>query len=341
MRSLDLPELADLEGLSGRDLERVLHDVDSIQRRLEAIKAEIVGVAERTVAYADDGHASVTGWVKATCNYSPGEARAVIQTARLLHEVPEARVAAHAGAVGVPQLRLLARVFANPRSAEHFPAAAELLVGHAGSLWFEEFSIVLRRWEALADADGAHDAHERAHTGRDARVTILGERVYLDANGGIVAGAEIEEIFARFCDTEFQADWDAGVAQHGDAMVPALLQRTDKQRRFDALRAIFLAAAASGSVGGFDPLVNIIVDQTTLEHHLNRLAGIDIEPLDPATVDDRRCVHRPPTRPQRRARRGTHRPCAPGGARHRRCRHRLGSPLTTVHRRRPRRRAVG
>jgi hypothetical protein len=72
-------------------------------------------------------------------------------------------------------------------------------------------------------------------------------------------------------------------------MVPGLLERTDKQRRFDALRAIFLAAAASGTVGVFDPLVNIIIDHTTLEHHLNKLAGVDVEPLDPASVDDRRC----------------------------------------------------
>ena len=251
--------------------------------------AETIGAAQRTVAYVDDGHASVAGWVKAACNYSSGETKALVQTARLLHEIPEARTAAHAGVVGVPQLRLLARVFANPRSAEHFPDSAELLVGHAGSLWFEEFSIVLRRWEAFADADGAHDAHERAHKGRDARVGIIGEHGYVEAHGGVIAGTEMEEIFARFCDTEFQADWDHGVAQHGQAMTPLLLQRSDKQRRFDALHAIFLAAAASGTVGVFDPLVNIIVDQTTLEHHLNRLSGIDSEPLDPAAVGDRRC----------------------------------------------------
>ena len=33
----------------------------------------------------------------------------------------------------------------------------------------------------------------------------------------------------------------------------------------------------------------MIVDQTTLEHHLAKLCGVDVDPLDPATVDDRRC----------------------------------------------------
>jgi hypothetical protein len=270
-------------------LERTLHDLDNIRRQAEAMIAETVGIAERTVAYAEDGHASVSGWARATCNWSSGETRAIVQSARLLHTVPEARNAAHTGLVPAPQLRLLARVFANPRCADHFPGSASLLLGHAGSLSFDEFAVVVRRWEALADADGAHGAHERAHAGRDAHVNIVGERLYIDARGGVVAGAMIEEVFQKFCVAEFHADWDAGVARWGDAMVPALLERTDKQRRFDAILAIFTTAAASGRVGRADPLVNVIVDQATLEHHLNKLAGVNVEPLDPAGVDDRRC----------------------------------------------------
>ncbi len=72
-------------------------------------------------------------------------------------------------------------------------------------------------------------------------------------------------------------------------MVPGLLERSDRQRRFDALVAIFTPATASGVVGRHDALVNVIVDQISFEHHLAKLAGADVEPLDPATVDDRRC----------------------------------------------------
>jgi hypothetical protein len=100
-------------------------------------------------------------------------------------------------------------VFANPRCAEQFADSAALLVGHATSLWFDEFAIVVRRWEALADADGAHGDHQRAHQHRDAHVSIIDEHVYLDAHGGVAAGTVIEEIFARFCHTEFHTDWDA------------------------------------------------------------------------------------------------------------------------------------
>lgn len=181
MRSIEMPEVADLQGLSSRDLERVLHDLEGARRRVEAMIAETVGVAERTVAYADDGHASVSGWTRATCNWSGGETKAIVQCARLLHAIPAARAAAHDGVLGSGQLRLMARLLANPRCAEQLPDSAELLVGLAGSLWFDEFAVVVRRWEALADADGAHAAHERAHTGRDAHVGVIGHRVYLDA----------------------------------------------------------------------------------------------------------------------------------------------------------------
>ena len=287
--SIDLPELAELEAMGPRDLERVLQDLEGARRRVEAMIAETVGLAERTVAYAEDGHASVSGWAKAACNWSGGETKAVMQCARLLHAIPVVREAAHAGSAGSGQVRLLARLFANPRCAAQLPDSAELLIGHAQSLWFDEFAVVVRRWEALADTDGAHDAHQRAHAGRDAHVSIVGQRVYLDARGGVVAGAVIQEIFDRFCDTEFRADWDAGVARWGEQMNPTLLERTGAQRRFDALLAIFNAAAASGVGDTSDPLVNILIDQVSFEHHLAKLTGIDVEPPDPATVDDRRC----------------------------------------------------
>ena len=131
MSSINLPELADLQDLAPRQLTQVLTDLDMVKRRVDAMIAEAVGVADRSAAYAEDGHASVTGWLKATCNYSGGETKAVLQTARLLHTVDDARTAAHAGTVGVPQLRLMARVFANPRCADQLPDSAALLVGHA------------------------------------------------------------------------------------------------------------------------------------------------------------------------------------------------------------------
>ena len=52
------------------------------------------------------------------------------------------------------------------------------------------------------------------------------------------------EIFERFCDAEFSADWDQTLARFGDAACYSLMPRSDAQRRFDALYAIFERAAA-------------------------------------------------------------------------------------------------
>jgi hypothetical protein len=144
-------------------------------------------------------------------------------------------------------------------------------------LWFDEFRIVARRWQDLADQDGASRAHTWAHDHRDARVHLVGDQVYID------------EVFSRFCDAEFLADWDQARRDHGEQACAAKLARTPRQRRFDALLAMCTAAAESGRAGQIEPLVNVVVDLDTFEYHLKRAVGVDVEPLDPASVDQRRC----------------------------------------------------
>ena len=202
---------------------------------------------------------------------------------------------------------------------------------------------MVERWQTLADADGAHGAHERAHNGRDAHVSIVDQRVYIDAQGGVLAGSEMKEIFDRFCDAEFRTDWDAGVAEWGERMNPQLLDRTAGQRRFDALLAVFIAAAASGVVGVFDPLVSLVVDQTTFEYHLATLLGGDPGPAGSghgrsAALRDGR---RPSDRSSRHARRRVHGSRSPCGVRRGRCGHRSRSPVAVVHRWGSRRGVVG
>jgi hypothetical protein len=69
MCPIDVPEAAEFEGLAagvgvvvGRDRCRPPATL------FEAAIAEMVGAAERTGAYAEDGHASVSGWVRAKAN---------------------------------------------------------------------------------------------------------------------------------------------------------------------------------------------------------------------------------------------------------------------------------
>ena len=70
----------------------------------------------------------------------------------------------------------LAGVAANPRVSPHLDEAEELLIGQAAVLDFQDYSVLLRAWEAAADPDGAHADHERAHREREATSRKWGRR---------------------------------------------------------------------------------------------------------------------------------------------------------------------
>ena len=90
------------------------------------------------------------------------------------------------------------------------------------------------------------------------------------------------EILERFCDAEFAADWDATVARHGDDACYALMPRSDAQRRFDALYAIFERAAVTDpDATAAVPLVNWVIDVPTIERLLNGTCGCGTATTDP------------------------------------------------------------
>jgi hypothetical protein len=144
---------------------------------------------------------------------------------------------------------------------------------------FEVFVEQVRRWERLADADGAHRDHEAAHEGRRARIATVGDTTYLDASTGNAQGAAMTEVLERFAQVEFEADWAATVLRHGGDANAGLLPRTDAQRRADALHAIFqrAAGAAPGTVEP-EPVVNIVITQELFEAQIR--AMVTDRPLD-------------------------------------------------------------
>ncbi len=110
------------------------------------------------------------------------------------------------------------------------------------------------------------------------------------AHVGTTQGAVLREIFDRFVGTEFHADWDAARATHGNLVTKALLARTDRQRRADALVAIFTAAVSTApGATAPEPVVNIVIDHKTFETHLAHLAGGPAPVSDPTDVDRYRC----------------------------------------------------
>jgi hypothetical protein len=158
------------------------------------------------------------------------------------------------------------------------------LVDCTSKLGYLDFRVVVQRWVQLADVDGAHRAAEASYDRRRARISVDDAGVHLDAVGPAAAGVAMDEILERFCTAEWHADWDAARERLGDAATPGDLERTAAQRRFDALHAIFLRAAATPPDHvDPEPLLNLLLDDATLRQAF----GHDGEPA--VGIARRRC----------------------------------------------------
>ena len=200
----------------------------------------------------------------------------------MLASFDSAAAMAARGDMGVAQMHALASLVANPRVKEHLADGEELLVGQAAELDFDDYVVLLANWERVADEDGAHHDSERTHRNRKASGSIVGNQFFLDAVCGLAQGLQMKEILEAIAKSEWMADWEAGLAIHGDAMAAHLMDRTDPQRRMDALLAIFLKAASGETeTTGTGFTINLNVGLPAFEHHLAQAMGAKPARLDP------------------------------------------------------------
>ena len=282
MGSFDLPDAVRVAAMSPAEREAYARGLDRERRRAEAKVAMFVHTVEQIGGHLDDNHRTPKAWGQAACNWSGAEAARFVRAGTALATFSSAAVLAEAGELGVAQLHALSSVVANPRVREHLADGETTLVGSATSLDYADYLTVLNGWVAAADPDGAHQSAERAHRNRRARVGVVGNECFLDAVGGATAGVQLKEILDAFSRSEWLADWDEGVLTHGEGMCPGLMSRTEAQRRFDALLAIFHAAAAmTGDGTGTGVTLNLLVGLDAFEHHLESALGGHPAPLDP------------------------------------------------------------
>ncbi len=289
--SIELPDGDELLGLALAEYTDLLWHLEVAQRRIEAAVVAIVDACDRSGEYGSDGHRSVASWTMSAtnCPRSTGVARK--QTAQALRSMPAVAASFASGQVGSAQVRELGRLSANPRCNDQLASSDEVLLAAAKNLEFGDFRVVINRWQQLADTDGAADRHDRAHKRRDARTSQVGDTFRFETSHGVIEGEAMQQVFQRFIDHEFDIDWAATVAEHGDSACADLMPRSTSQRRADAYSALFQAAAAHGVGHGkaFDIVVSLICDIDQYEQYLsNEIADQPID-IDPATVRNRRC----------------------------------------------------
>ncbi len=255
----------ELAGLPDSALDGRIRELELERRRLDAELAAAIALAEHRRLPAVDGHRSVQAYLRATLNWSDGEASRFRSVARAVDHVDGLGEAWHSGRIGVSQAVRFGRLHGNRRVREQLPEFAPILLEHAEQLPDRDLAVCVARFVALADADGAHDRRDDAVEHRDAHVNDVGGMLDLTAHGGHgTVAAELIAIHRRFTDVEYRADVETRRAEHGAEADQHPLARTDRQRRFDALVAIFRMAAEHRGVGSpTDPLVNIVIDAHT------------------------------------------------------------------------------
>ena len=109
--------------------------------------------------------------------------------------------------------------------------------------------------------------------GRRASLNRVDDTFHLRAQFGVIQGTAMEKILDAFVEAEWQADWDAAKAEHGDDARTNMVARSQSQRRADALFAIFQAAVTGDGRAITDPLVHLVCDLASFEEEVARQTG--------------------------------------------------------------------
>jgi hypothetical protein len=276
------------------ELDERVRVLELLRRRVEAESALTLATVEQRRLYLADGHRSMKGYLRATCNSSNPDIAAGRRLATAADGVPGLADALHSGRIGVAQAAAIARVHRNPRVRDRLVEFAAMLLELAERYCHDDFVIALQRFETLADTDGAHRDRDARIAGRRVHVTTVGGQLHLDAGGGDpLVNDELEAIFRRFCDNEFRKDAAARRAEHGDDASGKPLARTSAQRSYDAFVDLLRRANAhldtdADAPAAPTPLVNLVVDHRTTalvlaDAGLAPTSTLSGDPIDPFT----------------------------------------------------------
>ena len=276
-RALDRVDAIGVAPVDGRDAYEVARRVERIARRVYSVQVHLVDDIEQRGLFTEDGHRTARALVGFAANLSGADATRRAKAARMLRAMPAVAAGLRCGTIGIAQVDRIARVHANPRVTERLEATDADLAVVAELLRYDQFDRYLRRWEYLADEDGARRRADHDHTRRDFQIRQdLEGRYHVTGRCGSLAGTIQAEILDAYVRAELDADWTEARARLGESATYDDLARTDAQRRADALAAIFDAAVATHAERtGHQIVTNLVIDQATFERTAARLAGAD------------------------------------------------------------------
>ncbi|MFT7598755.1 MAG: hypothetical protein ACI8TP_001679 [Acidimicrobiales bacterium] len=186
------------------------------------------------------------------------------------------------------------------RLANQIPLAEALirdlddLLTFARTRQFVEFEALAEAWATMMDPTDPRDLDEAAHDNRSMVWTdsVAGE-VQVALRMPTVNWEQIHNGLEGILDQMFRADWDQAQIEHDDNATVENLDRSDRQRNIDALLQLLRRGLVAGNADpGATTIVNIVVDEKTLEDETDRQAGRTVPARSLADLEDYRCETR-------------------------------------------------
>ena len=237
--------------------------------------------------FRNDGQRTMASYLRATCDISGASISRQRKLACVCGEQPAVGDALLAGRFSVDHAIEIARIGANPRIGHLLPAVVDVYVDQAEHRSYDEFRADIDEFINLTDQDGAFAELNNAVEHRNARVSDVGGMLDITVTGGDpITTAQIVAVFESLVQGEYQADVAARRAEFGDEAEQYPLPRTAHQRRFDAIKAVFAAAAASPEGRALpEPTTHILIDEKSL-HETFTNADITLPNGDVIDADD-------------------------------------------------------
>lgn len=283
--SLTVEQIA---GLDGAELDDALVALTAESRRLTGLMATVISRGEETRCYRSWGHRTSTGWVAGSADMSRLRAGELVGISHACRDMPYLHKGLLDSTVGVEQAAIVGRLHRNSTIRPQLPEWDEQITGWAQTFAHPEFKLLMARFEAVADPDGQLRDEEISHERRGVTITRSGASWELRFRTGALQGDEYETILAHFAQIEFERDWEAAKAVHGDDTAACHLARTARQRRADAMMTMARSAKAGDAAIADDPSVTIVADPATVVDAVMNHYGLPVTPLDPARMTTRR-----------------------------------------------------
>ena len=265
--SIDEAMTVHAAGLGDVELGGLVVELTACVGRVSAAQAVAVREADRRQLARTVKLRATSSWLSYTSRIDPRTARQVVRRGRQLDHMPHVALAFGAGRVSGDHVAVLARA-RTERTAGAFTRGELMLVEFATTLGWGEFTQAVDYWVLVNDPDGVEPSDQSAkrflryHKNGDG--TVRGE-FCLDSVAGQGFIAAIEARAQQL----FDADWaDAKDRLDGEPSV-SQLDRSDAQRRADALVGLVLAG---GNRKAGPPLVHLVYGAELFCDQLRRLA---------------------------------------------------------------------